>query len=217
MITVHNPHEVDSDILVYNERGEMQEFHFSYMQWKVPSEHNVNNRAYAAELQIFHTQRATDRSVALVILFDQELHEIQGSRAKTCFVDSFDFAVNKAATDAGFEPGKLEIPLKEFIAYVPQDQMVYYEGSHTTPDCDEAVTWIVNMHPHVISQTQVDELTAMLSAEVQTAGGNWRDIQEVTEDRAIYTFDNVQNLANDGMQAAGASVLHLSAAALILV
>ena len=50
MITVHNTQETDSDIHVWNERGEMQEYHYSYMQWKVPSEHNINNRALAAEL-----------------------------------------------------------------------------------------------------------------------------------------------------------------------
>ena len=40
--------------------------------------------------------------------------------------------------------GVVEIPLKEFILYVPQDKMVWYEGSKTTPECEETVSWIVN-------------------------------------------------------------------------
>jgi carbonic anhydrase len=61
------------------------------MTWKTPSEHTVNNRQFSAELQIFHTQPDNDRSVALSILFDDELADVLGKRAKTCFVNSFDF------------------------------------------------------------------------------------------------------------------------------
>ena len=109
------------------------------MTWKTPSEHTVNNRQFSAELQIFHTQPDNDRSVALSILFDDELADVLGKRAKTCFVNSFDFDLYGAGIK-----GKIVIPVKEFIDYVPDDQMVYYLGSHTEPDCDENVTWIVN-------------------------------------------------------------------------
>jgi carbonic anhydrase len=44
------------------------------------------------------------------------------------------------------EPPKLDIPLREFIDYVPQDNMVMYQGSMTEPSCEENVTWLINMN-----------------------------------------------------------------------
>lgn len=80
------------------------------------------------------------------ILFDNELVAVLGKKAKTCFVDSFDFDLYNAGIT-----GKIEIPIKEFIDYVEDDKMVFYLGSRTEPDCDENVTWIVNTKPHVIT------------------------------------------------------------------
>ena len=87
-------------------------------------------------------------------LFDTDLEQVAlsaGKEAKTCFVDSFD-ALHNSLAIAGNQPKPLiEIPLREFIEYVPQDKMMFYHGSETIPDCGETVTWIVNSHPHVIT------------------------------------------------------------------
>ena len=81
------------------------------MQWKVPSEHTVDNKQYAAELQIFHGQPANKNMVVLSYLFDTDIQAIQSAReaknaaakekdpkaklipvkTKTCFVESFKF------------------------------------------------------------------------------------------------------------------------------
>lgn len=70
--------------------------------------------------------------------------------------------------------------------------MIFYYGSETVPDCGETVTWIVNTRPHVITQTQVDDLKALLSTKVVTDGGNYRNIQPLN-DRAVYRFNNLDN------------------------
>ena len=49
------------------------------------------------------------------------------------------------------EPPKLDIPLREFIDYVPQDNMVMYQGSMTEPGCEENVTWLVNLNANLIT------------------------------------------------------------------
>lgn len=52
--------------------------------------------------------------------------------------------------------------------------MVFYSGSETTPPCSETVTWIVNTTPHVITESQIEDLKSMLGQDVQDAGGNAR-------------------------------------------
>ena len=97
-------------------------------------------------------------------MFDSELAVIEGNRAKTCFVDSFDFGLTKTYSESGEPLPEIDIPLREFIEYVPQHKMVMYHGSHTTPSCDNQVTWIVNTHPHVITPAQIESLKSLLSA-----------------------------------------------------
>ena len=104
------------------------------MLWKVPAEHTVASKPFDAELQIYHVQLATNRKVALSLLFDLELFQQADAagtdvrRLKTCFVDSFEFEhVDHTAEHQNL----LDVPLREFINFVPQDKMIYYTGSET--------------------------------------------------------------------------------------
>jgi carbonic anhydrase len=63
----------DSTFTVHNEKGDVEEYHKDYMMWHVPSEHTLNNRQYAAELQVYFVQYATNRKVALSFFFDKDL------------------------------------------------------------------------------------------------------------------------------------------------
>ena len=87
-------------------------------------------------------------------------------------------------------PPNLDIPLREFINYVPQDNMVMYQGSITEPGCSENVTWLVNMKPHVILPRQVEAMKSLLN----TRDGNNRNIVPLSMGRVIYKFDNKKNL-----------------------
>jgi len=76
---------------------------------------------------------------------------------------------------------KLDIPLKEFIDYEPQNNMVMYKGSMTEPSCEENVTWLINLHTHVIMPEQVKALKSLLSLRSipdlnDSDGGNNRNI-----------------------------------------
>ena len=178
VIRVDYPNERQNHINVTNERGEDMIFHLSHMLWKVKAEHNVSEHQYDAELQVYHIQFATNRKVALSLLFDtREAEDRDPARLKTCFVDAFDFteaaSVLSGASTAD-DLGLLDVPLREFIDFVPQDRMIYYEGSETEPPCSETVTWIVNLTPHVITEEQRDQLLGLLNEDVQAAGGNYR-------------------------------------------
>jgi len=92
-------------------------------------------------------------------------------------------------------PPNLDIPLREFIKYIPQDKMVMYYGSMTEPGCTENVTWLINLRPHVILPEQVKQLKSLLSTKSipdlnEKDGGNYRDIQTLSEGRKVYSFDN---------------------------
>ena len=75
----------------WDEVGEHYQYYLESYQWKVGSEHTVDNRQYSAELQIIHKQFATRRKVIMSILFDEEifLRATNQAKLKTCFVDSF--------------------------------------------------------------------------------------------------------------------------------
>ena len=61
VIMLDYPNKLDNDLRVYNERREDQLYHLSHMYWHTPSEHTIDDRQMAAELQIFHIQYATNR------------------------------------------------------------------------------------------------------------------------------------------------------------
>lgn len=107
--------------------------------------------------------------VAISFLFDTDL-ELEalnsGKEAKTCFVAAFEALSSVAASQNNLVSPLVEIPLREFIEYVPQDKMVFYHGSETVPDCSETVSWIVNLHPHVITKAQVNELASLLDPAI---------------------------------------------------
>ena len=132
----------------------------------------------------------------MTFLFDKKLSLRQPEKKqKTCFVDSFNFFEYDAAMIRGLTRNKeapaIDIPIYEFINYVKTDKMVYYYGSETVPPCDETVTWIVNLTPHVITSEQLDELHDLFLPEVKAHGGNNREVFDYdSDDRMIYKFSN---------------------------
>lgn len=119
-------------------------------------------------------------------------------RLKTCFVESFDlstyFGAVLGATVEGREAPILDIPIKEFINFIEQDNLIYYYGSETIPPCSETVTWIINLNAHVITAEQVNAIKSLFSDKISKAGGNNRGTFEYdAEERTIYKFSNIAN------------------------
>lgn len=88
--------------------------------------------------------------------------------------------------------------------------MVMYYGSMTEPGCTENVTWLINLRPHVILPEQVKQLKSLLSTKSipdlnEKDGGNYRDIQTLSEGRKVYSFDNQKN-HNDNLKLANAAL-----------
>lgn len=93
MIKIEYPNKLQSDLKVINEWSQTQTYHLDHILWHVPAEHTIDNHQYAAELQLFHSQYATNKIVAMSYLFDTDLELVGVSskkEAKTCFVAAFE-------------------------------------------------------------------------------------------------------------------------------
>ena len=122
-------------------------FRLKSMHLHAPSEHRIEGAELAAELHLVHADDAGDlAAVGLLFGLGQPSPLVQ--------------AILDAAPPAG-ESVSEGITLNA-SAYVPGDAAYYqYDGSKTTPPCDEGVSWFVMREPRTISQQQVDGLLAL--------------------------------------------------------
>ena len=122
-----------------------------------PSEHRIDGASFAAELHLVHAD--VDGNLAVVgLLF--------GLGAPSPVVQ----AILDAAPAAG------DTVVDGFTlnarGYAPGELGYYrYDGSKTTPPCDEPVDWYVMRQPKTISPEQVDSLLAL------SGGPNNRPVQ----------------------------------------
>ena len=137
-----------------------------------PSEHRIDGASFAAELHLVHAD-ADDNLAVVGLLFSlgapssvaQEILDA-ASAAPNTVVDGF------ALNARGYAPGELGY--------------YRYDGSKTTPPCDEPVDWYVMRQPKTISPEQVDSLLAL------SGGPNSRPVQP-TGDRVITTQRRAEN------------------------
>ena len=127
-----------------------------------PSEHMVDGESFAAELHMVHAD-SNGRLAVIGLLFT--LGEPS--------------PVAQSILDASPPPdgtGNAHIPL---AGSLPTELSYYrYDGSKTTPPCDEPVDWHVLRQPMTISQEQVEGLLSL------SGGPNNRPVQP-TGDRVI--------------------------------
>jgi len=76
-IIIMNPNEIESQLNFTNRHDTWQLYNLKGMQWKVPSEHTVDNKQYAAELQIYHGQPSNNKMVVLSYLFDTDMNAVK--------------------------------------------------------------------------------------------------------------------------------------------
>lgn len=112
-----------------------------------PSEHRVEGVEFAAELHLVHADAAGDFAVVGLLFEPGEANPIVQ-------------AILDAAPATG-ETVDGRIALDAAVV-VPEGTAYYaYDGSKTTPPCDEGVAWHVMRDPLTISQEQVDALLAI--------------------------------------------------------
>lgn len=131
-----------------------------------PSEHLIDGASFAAELHLVHVD--ADGNLAVVGLL---------------FKLGAPSPVVQAILDAAPAAGDTVVDGLTLNAkgYVPGELGYYrYDGSKTTPPCDEPVDWYVMRQPSTVSPEQVDSLLEL------SGGPNNRPVQP-TGDRVITT------------------------------
>lgn len=110
-----------------------------------PSEHAVDGEAFAAELHLVHADAAGGLAVVGLLFADGE-----PSPLIQVMLDAAPAAAGETARDGvAIDPG----------AYVPDDPSYFhYDGSKTTPPCDEDVAWHVMRETRTISAAQINVL-----------------------------------------------------------
>ncbi|MBC2175959.1 carbonic anhydrase family protein [Listeria booriae] len=115
-----------------------------------PSEHQLDGKDYAAELQLKHV--SADNKVAIISVFVKEGDKNQAVGDLTSVV-------------ASSENGKT-VAMKQAIStlgLITADSKIYaYDGSLTTPATTEGVSWFVYEKPITMSKQQLSDLTKQL-------------------------------------------------------
>ena len=112
-------------------------YNFSHINIKTPSEHWVDGTFYDLEVQIYFNKNGSSPYVALAVFFDQEAEDIDNSN----FIE--------AILDNGLDDESMVELLDawNFFRDMSSWEFYQYDGSHTTPPCDEDVTWLVFSNP----------------------------------------------------------------------
>ncbi len=156
VILFNNGHTVEFDmtdsnyILVDQTKYQLEQFHFHRH-----SEHSLDDQFYPAEIHLVHRSQEGEVVVLAVFL------EFGSSLSLDHIFDQI--------PDRG-EKLKTRIHIEELV---PKNKFRYvYDGSLTTPPCDENVTWIIFSEPIKISQSQLEIFQLYYSK-------NYRPLQKI--------------------------------------
>ena len=135
-----------------------------------PSEHAVDGEMFAAEMHLVHADAEGGIAVVGLLLADGE-----PSPPVQVMLDAAPAAGETTRDGVVIDPG----------AHVPDDPSYFrYDGSKTTPPCDEDVAWHVMREIRTISVEQVDGLQALgggpTNRPLQPANGRMITLEGVT-------------------------------------
>lgn len=139
------------------------------------SEHFVDSRQQAAELQCAHTRDSMPGVYGLISL----LLDGGGANDHVFFAGLAGLLPSKSSGSVNLESG----PDFDTLGINDASQYWSYEGSWTTPPCTEAVDWFVLMQSQTLSTAQLNAISAAIGWDKQ--GGNFRPPQPLHE-RAVF-------------------------------
>ncbi|CAI5446699.1 unnamed protein product [Caenorhabditis angaria] len=181
----------------YQYRVQRIDFHFGNTTHN-GSEHTINGRRYPMEVQLvafntdiypnFTTASKSPHGIAILSILVDFGEETNMELLKMTIATASVTYKDKRVQLAEFEPWRL-LPMTR--------DLITYEGSLTTPGCDETVTWILLNQPIYITKDHFFEWSKLyFSQESQIKapiGPNYRATQK-TNNRLVRT--NIQHKTN---------------------
>jgi len=166
------------------------QFHFHWGSVSTQgSEHTIDDKMYPIELHIVHYKsdygslgeavKYEDGLAVLGIMFEVGAE----NEALKPIVEGIPSVVN-ADDEAEIS---FDMPLNVFL---PEntDSFYRYQGSLTTPSCNEVVVWTVFKEPLKLSEDQLDVFRTLLDSKDKPIVDNYRPVQPLNG-RTISTFD----------------------------
>ena len=133
-------------------QGKQLKFFLSNIHFHTPSEHALESKQYSMEAHFVHSLDPTVNAPALGL-------------ARTKLVIGVLFNANSRINSPFIESLKLknasmvDINVTHFLATETTNEAYFYEGSLTTPGCDEVVNWVVKRRVVAFSKEQLEEFT----------------------------------------------------------
>ena len=122
-------------------------FELLHAQFRSPSEHTIAGKRYELELQLRH-KAGDGAQIAVAILFER------GATPKT-LAELWKRLPPRPSDEPEAPPPKAK-PFDANALLSLADGYFVYEGSQTTPPCEEQLTWFVVKHPSTIAPRDVE-------------------------------------------------------------
>ena len=141
--TIEVDYEPGNNITIKNEVYELVQFHFH-----TPSEHTIDNESSAMELHLVHQNEAGELAVIGILM------EAGAENDTIASIWSAIPSQNKAAQNSGITI--------DTASLLPEDKtFVSYDGSLTTPPCNEQVNWNLLLEPIELSVEQIETFESL--------------------------------------------------------
>ena len=175
VVNVENP----GNTVTFTRDGYENDFELFNIHYHIPSEHRINGKASDAEIHLVHMKKLkdgqNDGDMGNVLLVIGIMFKIEGSTPDPTW-DKLN--INKPDTAIS------NLDLTQWVKLT--NPLFFYDGSLTTPKCDETVNWIVMPKEVKITQEQFDSLKSSIYKVYPN--GNEREIQDLNG-RKIWYYD----------------------------
>ncbi|XP_057367327.1 putative carbonic anhydrase 3 [Daphnia carinata] len=196
------------DYLPYIENGGLSDryiFYQLHFHWgsksNKGSEHRIANKRYPAELHMVHfsqkydnfteASKHPDGLAVLAVLIEMEKRDNIAFR----HIEHFDEITRPSANRGNSSVSNLSNPVA-LEDLIPDNPLTFYRynGSLTTPLCNEAVIWTVFDTPIALSERQMNEFRELFDEEGHHLTDNFRPVQSI-HDRLV-TYRNNKTIFN---------------------
>ncbi|XP_051891920.1 carbonic anhydrase 4a [Pristis pectinata] len=170
------------------------QFHYHWGTASLPgSEHTINGKQYPMELHIVHmnqkystVEEAVKHSDGLAVLGFMISESTEGNQESNKVIEALKYIQRSGTTHM-----LKSISLEDMIPDQEKLKRYYrYEGSLTTPACNEAVIWTVFAEPIQFSRSQINAFPrSLFYSDTNQMISNFRPVQSLNG-RKVYVSDS---------------------------